>query len=204
MRMSQMFRCFYSMRSSAIQQGFTLIEVLLAIVVFSLLATVAFTALGPAGEGFMQLKEARVQLEQQQWVGKQLRRDVSYLSHSEDASLPVVRLINDSRGQDDFDELHLLIQDPMHPGLTLVRYYIDEEEGQLKRETISPWARTHVEPISWSLAEADSFAVEVFIKASGVKQTLNQQKPFFTPQMITVTIRDNKGEMTYDLPVFIQ
>ena len=185
-----------------------MIEVLLAIVVFSLLASVSFVALGPAGEGFMQLKESREALERQQWVGRQLRRDVSYLSKSEDKSLPAVRLMNDSRGQDDFDELHLLVRDPMYPGLTLVRYYIDEEEGVLKREAISPWARTHVEPVSWSLAKVDSFAVEVLMKTSGLKQTLNQtlnqQQSFPIPQMITVTIRDNQGEMTYDLPVFIQ
>jgi len=186
-------------------KGFTLIEVLLAIVVFSLIAAVTFTALGPAGEGFLMLKDSRAKLESQQWVGKQLRRDVSYLSNSEDKTLPVVRLNNDSRGNADFDELQLLIRDPMHPGLTLVRYYIDEESGQLRREAISPRARTHVEPIAWDLAEVESFDVEVFIPKSGYKQVLNQQKPFSAiPKMIKVTVRDARGEMIYDLPVFIQ
>ncbi|PCI02856.1 MAG: hypothetical protein COB79_01675 [Zetaproteobacteria bacterium] len=185
-------------------KGFTLIEVLLAIVVFSLIATISWTALGPAGEGFMMLKDSRVQLESQQWVGKQLRRDVSYLSQSEDKSLPVVRLINDSRGQDDYDELHLLIRDPMYPGLTLVRYYVDEEEGQLKREAISPWARTHVEPISWGLAKVSSFAVEVLDAKSGWKPVFNPQKPFGIPLALRVKVRDARGEMNWDLPVFIR
>ncbi len=196
--------CFYSMPSRKPSQGFTLLEVLLAIVVFSLIASVTYTALGPAGEGFAMLKESRVQLEKQQWVGKQLRRDVSYLSKSEDKSIPVVKLTNDSRGQDDFDELQLLIRDPMYPGLTLVRYYVDEDTNTLKREAISPWARTHVEPIAWDLAEVESFAVEVFVAKSGYKQVLNQQKPPVIPKMIKVTVRDERGEMRYDLPVFIQ
>jgi prepilin-type N-terminal cleavage/methylation domain-containing protein len=186
--------------------GFTLIEVLLAIVVFSLIASVMYTALGPAGEGFAMLKDYRVRLEQQQWIGKQLRRDVSYLSHSADKNLPMIRLMNDSRGSDDFDELHLLIRDPMYPGLTLVRYYVDEESGQLKREAISPWARTHVEPISWALADVESFAVEAADPKSGFKQTMNQQKPFTapTPTAIKVTVRDSQGEMEWDLPVLIK
>ncbi len=185
-------------------QGFTLIEVLLAIVVFSLIASVTYTALGPAGEGFVILKDSRVQLEKQQWVGKQLRRDVAYLSETTDKNIPVVQLINDSRGQSDFDELRLLIRDPMYPGLTLVRYFVDETTQQLKREAISPWARTHVEPISWDLAEVESFAVEAFVPKSGYKQVLNQQKPFVIPKMIKVMVRDARGEMFYNLPVFIQ
>ena len=204
MPMNLMCLCFYSMPSHKHSQGFTLLEVLLAIVVFSLIASVTYTALGPAGEGFAMLKESRVQLEKQQWVGKQLRRDVAYLSKSEDKNIPVVKLINDSRGQDDFDELQLLIRDPMYPGLTLIRYYVDEDTNTLKREAISPWARTHVEPIAWDLAEVESFAVEVFVAKSGYKQVLNQQNPPVIPKMIKVTVRDERGEMRYDLPVFIQ
>lgn len=185
-------------------KGFTLIEVLLAIVVFSLIAAVSWTALGPAGEGFLMLKESRAQLESQQWIGKQLRRDVSYLSRSVDVNMPIVRLINDSRGQDDFDELQLLIRDPMYPGLTLVRYIIDEDSGQLKREAINPRARTHVEPISWNLAEVLSFSVEALDIKSGWKPVFNPQKPFTIPKALKVTIRDSRGEMTWDLPVFIR
>ncbi|MDQ7004277.1 MAG: prepilin-type N-terminal cleavage/methylation domain-containing protein [Ghiorsea sp.] len=185
-------------------KGFTLIEVLLAIVVFSLIAAISWTALGPAGEGFLMLKDARTQLESQQWVGKQLRRDVSYLSQSEDKRLPVVRLVNDSRGDADFDELQLLIRDPMYPGLTLVRYYIDEESGQLRREAISPRARTHVEPIIWNLAVVESFSVEALDAKSGWKSVFNPQQPFRIPLAIRVGVRDIRGEMSWDLPVFIR
>ncbi len=184
-------------------RGFTLIEVLLAILVFSLIAAVSWTALGPAGEGFLMLKDARLQLESQQWIGKQLRRDVNYLSHSEDKSIPVVRLMNDSRGDHDFDELHLLIRDPMYPGLTLVRYKIDEDTHKLIREVLSPWARDHVEPISWELADVDSFAVEVYLPGAGWKPILNQAKPYIVPKALKVTVQDERGEMTWELPVFI-
>ena len=207
MQVSRLSACFYSMPNKVgirSTSGFTLIEVLLAIVVFSLIASMMYLALGPAGEGFAMLKTYRTQLEQQQWIGKQLRRDVSYLSKSEDKSLPVIRLMNDSRGEYDFDELHLLIRDPMYPGLTLVRYYVDEDTQQLKREAISPWARTHVEPISWALADVESFAVEAYDPKSGYKPTMNQQKPFVIPKAIQVKVKDSRGEMVWDLPVFIQ
>jgi len=182
-------------------KGFTLIEVLLAIVVFSLIAAVTFSALGPAGEGFMMIKEHRTQLEEQQWLGKQLRRDVSYLSTSEDKSKPVVILNNDSRGENAFDELQLLIRDPMYPGLTLIRYVIDEDTHKLKREAMSPWARTHAEPITWELVVVDSFNVEVLDTKSGWKDVWNQKQPYFKPQALRVTVRDSLGEMTWDLPV---
>jgi len=182
-------------------KGFTLIEVLLAIVVFSLIAAVTFSALGPAGEGFMMIKEHRTQLEEQQWLGKQLRRDASYLSTSEDKSKAVVVLNNDSRGENAFDELQLLIRDPMYPGLTLIRYVIDEDTHKLKREAMSPWARTHAEPITWELVVVDSFNVEVLDTKSGWKDVWNQKQPYFKPQALRVTVRDSLGEMTWDLPV---
>jgi len=182
-------------------KGFTLLEVLLAIVVFSLIAAVTASALGPAGEGFAMLRTQRARLEQQQWLGKQIRRDVNYLSTSEDQSRPVVLLNNDSRGEDAFDELQLLVRDPMYPGLMLVRYHIDEDTHHLKREVISPWARVHAEPVGWELAEIDSFNVEVFDAKSGWKTVWNPKPPFFKPQRIRVTIRDALGKMQWDLPV---
>ncbi|MDX8388385.1 MAG: prepilin-type N-terminal cleavage/methylation domain-containing protein [Ghiorsea sp.] len=185
-------------------KGFTLIEVLLAIVVFSLIAAVSWSALGPAGDGFLMLKESRVQLEEQQWVGKQLRRDVSYLSHSQDRSITSVKLTNDSRGNTDFDELQLLVRDPMYPGLTLIRYQINEDTNTLTREAISPWSRTHVEPIVWSLAEVSSFSVEAFSPKSGWKADWNLQPPYVMPTAFKVKIQDSRGDMGWDLPVFIQ
>ncbi|MDQ7002602.1 MAG: prepilin-type N-terminal cleavage/methylation domain-containing protein [Ghiorsea sp.] len=182
-------------------KGFTLIEVLLAIVVFSLIAAVTFSALGPAGEGFMMIKEHRTQLEEEQWLGKQLRRDVSYLSTSEDKKKAVVVLKNDSRGENAFDELQLLIRDPMYPGLTLVRYKIDEGTQKLTRQAISPWARTHVEPISWQLVKVDSFNVEVLDAKLSWKNVWNQAIPYTKPLALRVTVRDNLGEMRWDLPV---
>jgi len=182
-------------------KGFTLIEVLLAIVVFSLISAVTWSAIGPAGEGFQMLKASRTQLEQQQWLGKQLRRDISYLSNSQDKTKPIVLLNNDSRGSDAFDELHLLIRDPMYPGLTLIRYIIDEDSHKLKREALSPWSRTHAEPISWDLVELDSFNVEVFSPATGWKDTWNQKPPFTKPTGFRVTVRDKLGGMQWDLPV---
>jgi len=186
-------------------KGFTLIEVLLAIVVFSLIAAVTGTVLGPAGEGFMMLKESRQQLEEQQWVGKQLRRDISYLSRSEDKNIPSVVVTNDSRGDTDFDELYLLVRDPMYPGLTQVHYFIDEESQLLKREAKSAWSRSYVEPISWDLATLESFAVEVFNPRSGWTSAWNELKPPYTlPLAFRITVRDNKGDMQWDMPVLLR
>jgi len=182
-------------------KGFTLIEVLLALLVFSLIAAVSWTALGPAGDGFLMLQESRIQLEEQQWVGKQLRRDVNYLTTSEDKKLASVRLSNDSRGDGSFDELQLLIRDPMFPGLTMVRYVIDEDTHMLKREAKSAWARTHVEAIAWDLAKVSSFEVEALNRQSGWKKTWGTAPPYTMPKGIRVTVKDARGEMTWDLPV---
>lgn len=187
------------------QHGFTLIEVLLAIVVFSLIAAVAWSALGPAGEGFVMLQESRVQVEEQQWIGRQLRRDVGYISASEDKSMPPVLLSSDSRGSSAFDELQMLIRDPMYPGLTLIRYKIDEDSGLLQREARNPWSRDNVESITWSLGKVNSFDVEV-LGVDGVwKQIWSFDKPpYLKPKGLKVSISDQFGEMQWDLPILVQ
>ncbi|OIQ00685.1 MAG: hypothetical protein AUK35_02220 [Zetaproteobacteria bacterium CG2_30_46_52] len=186
-------------------QGFTLIEVLLAIVVFSLIAAVAWSALGPAGEGFVLLQESRVQVEEQQWIGRQLRRDVSYISASEDKNIPPLLLNNDSRGSHAFDELQMLIRDPMYPGLTLIRYKIDEETGLLQREARSPWSRDNVESITWSLGKVDSFDVEALAADGGWKQVWSFDKPpYLKPKGLRVKISDQFGEMHWNLPILVQ
>ncbi len=185
-------------------KGFTLIEVLLAILVFSLIATVSWTALGPAGEGFVMLKDYRVELEEQQWLGKQLRQDVNYLSRSQDKGMAVISLKNDSRGDTGVDELELLVRDPMYPGLTRVKYSLDEETQMLKREAMNAWSRTHVEPVAWNLAKVESFNVEAFSPQSGWKEEWEAKPPFILPRALRVTVRSEQGEMKWDLPVFIR
>ena len=170
-----------------------------------MIAAVSWSALGPAGDGFVMLQESRTQIEQQQWIGKQLRRDVTYLTNSEDKSIPPVKLQNDSRGDASFDELHLLIRDPMYPGLTLVRYIMDEENQMLKREALSPWSRTHVEPISWDLAEVESFDVEILDVKREWKKTWSPTKsPYVLPLAFRIVVRDDMGEMQWELPVFVR
>ncbi|PIV29169.1 MAG: hypothetical protein COS35_13455, partial [Zetaproteobacteria bacterium CG02_land_8_20_14_3_00_50_9] len=58
------------------QTGFTLIEVLMSLTVMVLILSVSYTALGPAGEGFLQLQEGRDSLESSSWAGRQLRMDI--------------------------------------------------------------------------------------------------------------------------------
>ncbi|MDQ6988822.1 MAG: prepilin-type N-terminal cleavage/methylation domain-containing protein [Mariprofundaceae bacterium] len=184
-------------------KGFTLLEVLLALLVFSLIMSLTWTVLTPAGEGFVMLQESRMQLEEQQWIGKQLRRDVNYLTQSEDKTIAPVVLSNDSRGDGAFDALQMLIRDPMYPGLTLVRYVLDEETNMLKREAKSAWSRTHVEAISWDLAKITSFDVQALDMASGWKETWGTAPPFKKPKGLRITIRDELGEMKWDLPVLV-
>lgn len=186
-------------------KGFTLIEVLLAIVVFALIAAVSWSALGPAGDGFVLLQESRVKLETQQWIGRQLRKDVNHISRSEDKNKPIVVINNDSRGSAAFDELQIMIQDPMYPGLTLVRYSMDEASGQLQREVKSPWSRDNVESIVWQLGKVSSFDVEALDAKDGWKPSWAGEAPhFLVPQGLRVSIKDQFGEMKWELPILIR
>lgn len=101
------------------EAGFTLIEVLMSMALFALLISVIYGALGPAGEGFIQLKETRDRLEKSHWLGRQLRLDMSYLSATEDSQIKPIRISHDSRGDAVFDELWILSRESNQPSFDL-------------------------------------------------------------------------------------
>ncbi len=97
------------------QAGFTLIEVLMALTVFALIAAIAYGAMATAGQGFQMLSKVRDMQESSGWTGRQLRSDVAYLSDipwnpgaPADQHVPI-RISNDNRGDMAFDGLFLLV-----------------------------------------------------------------------------------------------
>jgi len=158
------------LRASGFEDGFTLMEVLMALTVFALIAAIAYGAMATAGQGFQMLREVRDMQEGSGWTGRQLRSDVTYLSRaswsigqSSEQRQPI-RISNDNRGDIEFDGLFLLVHEPGRPGISEVHYYIDEDKGHLMRESRLLWARDSVEPMQWDMGEASSWAVEVMDK----------------------------------------
>jgi len=115
---------------SSNERGFTLIEVLMALTVFALIAGLSYTALGTAGNGFEILSKVRLTQEKSGWVSRQLHSDLRYLaaaphivksSSGSQSSLnePVpVRIKNDNRGDVEFDQLWLLVREPGLPSIS--------------------------------------------------------------------------------------
>ena len=168
-----------------LQRGFTLLEVLMALTIFSLIAALAYGALGTAGEGFKRLAEVRDVQEKSAWVGRQLRSDVMYISSSSyqqlvsssQQSRPVpLRIVNDNRGDTEFDELWLLVREPGMPGISEVRYFIDEDKGHLMRQSRLLWARDDTEPVLWDMGKASSWAVEVLAEDGRWQQDWHTQQ----------------------------
>ncbi len=155
---------------NASMRGFTLIEALVALLVFALVASVSYAVLGPAGEGFRQLAEARDAGERAAWIGRRLRADVAALAASafrpDGRAVPPVMIANDNRGEAQFDQCWLLVRMRGRAGVWRVHYFLDEHRGRLMREMRLLWARDGREPEIWDMGEADSLAVEA-MDASG-------------------------------------
>jgi len=185
------------------EAGFTLIEVLMAMSVFALLISVVYGALGPAGEGFIQLQEKRDQLEKSQWLGRQLRMDLSYLSASHDSEIKPIRISHDSRGDAVFDELWILSRESSQPSLTYIHYILDEEKGKLIRESRMAWARTSVDSLEWAMGDAESFDVELMNKEGQWVQRWETGKVFKWPKALRIIFRDTSGERLWDFPLYV-
>jgi len=143
------------------QTGFTLIEVLMSLTVMVLILSVSYTALGPAGEGFLQLQEGRDSLESSSWAGRQLRMDIGMATAGSMVEIIPVSIQRDGRGDRYFDQLTLLVREAGKPGLTLVHYLLDEDRQMLVRESRLAWARQTTESVTMDITEAESFQVEL-------------------------------------------
>lgn len=184
-------------------RGFTLIEVLMALALMALLTSVVYASLGPAGEGFIQLKDSRDRLEKSQWLGRQLRLDMSYISNTGDSKLKPFRVSSDARGSGAFDELWLLTRESGQPSLSHVHYFIDEASGELVRESLMAWSRSSVEPLRWQLGEVESFDVELLDSQGKWVQRWEMGSDFKWPRALRITIRNSRGERSWDFPVQI-
>ena len=200
--------CTQHQPSGALEQqmtneaGFTLIEVLMALTVFAMVAGLSYAALGTADKGFAVLHDVRVVQERSGWAGKQLRSDLRYLSAAPMAPPPKagfkaeadkivpIRIKNDNRGDIDLDHLWLLVREPGQAGISQVHYFIDENDGHLIRESRSLLARNRVEPIRWDFGKASSWAVEVWDQQANWRQDWNFPAPSFVwPKAVRVTMQ---------------
>ncbi len=187
------------------EQGFTLLEMLLAVAVFALVVAVTYGALGVAGDGFIQLKQARRALEVQHWLGRQLRMDSVYATSSTIKDIKPLEISSDSRGDGAYDTLDLLVREAGKPDLTRVHYAIDEDSGQLVRQTLSLLAPEETKPIKWQMGKVKAFDVAVM---DGQGQWQDRWEPpkgaFKWPRALRVRVVDAGGEREWVLPLFVE
>jgi len=188
------------------EAGFTLLELLMALSIFALIVVVAYTALGPAGEGFRQLQQTRDAIETSSWLGKQLRTDAASITTSSLKTLQPLQIKSDARGDIYVDQLTLLLREAGHHGLTLVHYKLDEIEGELVRESRIAWARPNTQSDRMILGKLNSFHVEV-MDASGQWQaqwTPAKQgvgAPLIWPKALRITIQQAGKSQQWLLPI---
>jgi len=165
------------------QYGFTLVEVLMALTVFSLIAVISYSVLATTGDGFKLLGEVKERQKNFIWLGRQLRSDLSYLSesHFKSPSGMIVdesflSVVSDHRSDQAFDEITMLVREPDRSGVYQVRYALDESLGHLIRESRLLWAKNDIQPDSWDLGEADSWSVDILDESGNWHQNWQQQK----------------------------
>jgi len=141
------------------EPGFTLLEMLVALAVFALIASVCYAALVPAGEGFRMLKAQRDVLESSYQMDRRLRMDTAYIMQSADRSLITLEINHDQRGADAFDTLTLLVADGESVAPQQVHYAIDEESGMIVRQSAMAWLK-EAQPIIWNMQQAFSFEAQ--------------------------------------------
>ncbi|MDQ6975070.1 MAG: prepilin-type N-terminal cleavage/methylation domain-containing protein [Mariprofundaceae bacterium] len=182
-------------------KGFTLIEVLMAVAVLSMIAAISYGVLGVAGEGFLRLQEIRDAQEKSGWAGRKLRADCGMMTSSTVKGSRPMRMASDARGDAYFDELWLLVREPGRMGITQVYYHIDEQEGILLRESILLWADAQTKPQKMQLSKAQSFEVEVRQASGEWVRRWPKDGPFVWPKAIRIHVRDADGrEFMWLLP----
>ncbi len=180
-------------------RGFTLIEVLMAVSVFAMIAVISYGALGLAGEGFLQLQSIRDTEEENHWMSRMLQRDCGMLSGSAMKNARPLRLRSDQRGAGAMDEIWMLVREPGKPGITEVHYHVDEVSGELLRESRLLWSAG--EPQRMRLGTIRSFRVEVMDPDGHWQDRWNNEGTIRWPRALRIHIRDERDwETTWVLP----
>lgn len=183
------------------KRGFTLIEVLVALTVFALIAALAYAAVDTAGNGFNRLSKVRDQYERSRWMGSQFRMDVDYATNSYYPGLTPLRIEPDGGGDQALDQLQLLVREPGRSAVTIVRYYLDESTNKLMRESRIPWARSTTQPQLWSLGKASSLSIEAMDAQGSWRQHWPVTQPFTWPRALRIRVRSGGHEREWILPV---
>jgi len=189
------------------QTGFTLLEVLVALVIFTMIAAFTFAATMPAGEGFKELQSVRDRYTQAYALGRQMRLDVTTLAVPMNNNLITLELKHDVRSGSAFDALKLLIREPGRSSLSIVSYYLDEsgETPELIRETSSSIpAKIETEPLRWKMGEVESFEIQAMLKDGRFADDWDSRKKRQLPAALKLTWKDVDGERELIFPIFIQ
>jgi len=184
-------------------RGFTLLELMVALAVFALIASVSYAALVPAGEGFRMLQAQRDVLESSYQMDRRLRMDVSYLMRTSDKSLIQLEISHDQRGGDAFDTLTMLVSDVSSIVPVQVHYALDEDSGHIVRTSSAAWVRD-AEPVAWQMQQATSFEVQALADDGRWLDVWDKTRRDIFPQALRVRWRLNNGlERELLLPVSI-
>ncbi|MDQ6986926.1 MAG: type II secretion system protein [Mariprofundaceae bacterium] len=186
-----------------LNRGFTLLELMVALSVFALIASVCYAALVPAGEGFRMLQAERDQLESSYQMDRRLRMDVSYLLHSSDKALRTLEITHDQRGGDAFDGLNLLVSDASSLVPMLIHYSLDEDSGNIVRSSAAAWSRD-AQPVRWQMQKAVSFEVQALAADGRWLDVWDKVRGDTLPQALRVRWQ-GEGSLVRELilPLFI-
>ncbi|MDQ6950537.1 MAG: prepilin-type N-terminal cleavage/methylation domain-containing protein [Mariprofundales bacterium] len=187
--------------------GFTLLEMLVALVVFALIAAVTYATVVPAGRGFQMLQQVRDSVEQSYHLDRRLRMDVDYLTPSADTAVETLKISHDQRSGQSMDQLWLLVSEVSSPALVAVHYFVDEDRGMLVRESAMPWRRASTlsqhSPVHWDIGKVTSFQVQAMGENRHWVDVWDAKKSRTLPRALRVRWRDDHGERTLLLPLFI-
>jgi len=189
------------------QTGFTLLEVLVALVIFTIIAAFAFAVTMPAGEGFKELQNVRDRYMQAYALGRQMRLDVTALATTKNSSLASLELVHDVRSGLAFDRLKLLVREANRPSLSIVSYYLDEsgETPELIRGISSSIPRkVETQPLHWRMGKVKSFEIQAMLKDGRLVDTWDSRKKKQLPAALKLSWKDVDGEQELVFPIFVQ
>jgi len=189
------------------QEGFTLLEVLVALVIFTMIAAFAFAATMPAGEGFKELQKVRDRHMQAYALGRQMRLDVTALALPVDNNLVSLEILHDARSGSAFDRLNILVRESGRPSLSAVSYYLDEggENPELVRDVSSAIpGRAETKSLQWRMGKVESFEIQAMLKDGRLLDEWNSGKKQELPVALQIKWKDVDGERELVFPIFVQ
>jgi general secretion pathway protein J len=186
-------------------RGFTLVELMIAIAIMSMVLTALYSSFLLADRALVQVGESSLKLQESHAFVDTLKRELESARYSQDSSFCVFKMNDrDFRGRQ-ASSLTMTTTTPLMKGLAKINYTIEERDGRLviTKSMVSAFSQEAEENRVDLVEDIESFTLQAKYQDIWVKtwdSSLSKNVPAEVKITLTMRMKSNREEASSAVP----